>query len=271
MMKWYKCHCLLPLPVGRGRHGKFYNIPLCFLMGFPDLSVANYIQIFNFTGASMPHECSNSIPSSIPVPLPRPSLLSTLTQWWEWCQGATTSNIDERMRERESHKDRCRARHRITVRVEIWLCIKAKPRGKKLPLKLIICPWEEKPQPLPPSFSLCVVCLMVPTVYMLPVLTFTQLSGAIKASFEWLNAAFHIVLHIFLCPEALLFDIQTTYPKATVIVTETTDSYQRVNSLETRLDMFFLWSLTACFIFVDITLVNFLVGGDIFSSLELLA
>lgn len=45
------------------------------------------------------------------------------------------------------------------------------------------------------------------------------LHSAIKASFEWLNAAFHIVLHILLCPEELLFDIQTTYPKATVIVT----------------------------------------------------
>lgn len=55
----------------RGHYGTFKNIPLRS-DGIPrSASVAvNYIQIFNFTGASMPHQYCNTIPSSISVSFP---------------------------------------------------------------------------------------------------------------------------------------------------------------------------------------------------------
>lgn len=122
----------------------------------------------------MPHQCSNTIPSSISVPLP-PSLLpsfrtGTIARTMPGCHHIKHWRKGERKRESEgqmkSETENYSAGRNVIVH-------QSKTAGKKLPLKLIIYPWEEKPQCLSPSLSL-VVCLMVPTVYTLPVSTFTH-------------------------------------------------------------------------------------------------
>lgn len=101
-------------------------------------------------------------------------LLSTLAQQQEQCQGATTSNATQGERQRDRERDRWRKRQRITVWVEIWLCIKAKLRGKNFLLNWLYI-HEKRNHNVSLPLSLAVfVCLMVPTVYTLPVSTFTH-------------------------------------------------------------------------------------------------
>lgn len=76
----------------------------------------------------------------------------------------------------------------------------SKTEGKKLPLKLIIYPWEEKPQRLSPSLSLDVLlllCVPLSVSWCQPSTRYQclLLHIAIKATAAGSNPAFHAAFH----------------------------------------------------------------------------
>lgn len=90
----------------RGHFGALENIPPCSDGKPRSTSVAvNYIQIFHFTGTSMPHQHGHNIPSSISVSVP-PPLFSALAQERKQCQNTATSNTIERLLEGQTERER---------------------------------------------------------------------------------------------------------------------------------------------------------------------
>lgn len=152
-------------------------------MGFPDLPVRLSIISRLWTLLRPPRHMNAAVPflHLSPSRHPRPS---TLAQCGGQCQGAATSNADEKRREgREggSQMDRCRAQKYNAGRNMIGHQSKTELVEKKLSLKLIIYPGEEKPQPHPlfPLFS-------APSVAWCQLSTLHQclhLHAAIEASF----------------------------------------------------------------------------------------
>lgn len=129
----------------------------------------------------------------------------TLPCWHNPGDGAGVPPHQTPMKEGEKERGTgTDAERRITMRAEIRLCIKAKhQRKKKLPLKLIIYPREEKPQPLPSFFpssgSHGANCLRSTSVYIYTLLSEPVLRERIqKCSFS---------------------DGLTTHPKALLIPT----------------------------------------------------
>lgn len=122
------------------------------------------------------------------------------------------------------------------------------------------------------SLSLSVVVfLAVPTVYTLPASTFTcryqsQFCGVLYFSTLFFTRR-------SLCLTALFIwhtdDIPWSDATPWVMYSNRThDGFKRVNSPETTLHIFPLWSLTANPMFVDTTSVTFVGGGDIFFWLK---
>lgn len=144
------------------------------------------------------------VPSPSPVPL---SLLpsfhtGTIARTMPGCHHIKRQRKREREKESEGQMKRETENYSAGRNVIVH---QSKAEGKKLPLKLIIYPWEEKPQclSLDVLLSLCVfVCLMVPTVYTLPVSTFTHCYQSpfcgIKSSFPY-----SFFTCIFLCSAAI--------------------------------------------------------------------
>ena len=144
-------------------------------------------------------------------------------------------------RERERERGRERERHRITVRVEIWLCIKAKLRGKNFLLNwLYIHEKRNHNVSLPGCVarSPCVfVCLLEPLVYTLPVSTFTHCYQSHFCGRR--NPHFHMVLHSSVFGGVFLSTLRTP----TTRCLQMGDSQilhcaiRRVKSPSTRLDL----------------------------------
>lgn len=194
----------------RGHFGTFFSIPLNSDGNPRSASVAvNYIQILNFTGASTPHQYCNTIPSSISVSFP--SVLSLLPSFHTGTIARTMPGCHHIKTPTKREQERARARARVkrkraTERGTVerkdtenysvgrnLIVHQRKTEGKKLPLKLIIYPWEEKPQRLSLSLSVDVLfclclshganCLHATSVYF-----YTLLS----------NPAFYMLFHLSL-------------------------------------------------------------------------
>lgn len=211
MIWWYvsPAACWSFQKVLRGHYGTFENIPLRSDGNPRSASVAvNYIQIFNFTGASTPHQCCNTIPSSISVSFP-PSRFPVPPPFFpHWHNSNNNASVPphqtptkEREGESEGQKKRETENYSAGRNVIVH---QRKTEGKKLPLKLIIYPWEEKPQCLSLCLSMCCSlsfclshganCLHATSVYF-----YTLLSKP----FLWDQIQLSIRFFIFLCSAPL--------------------------------------------------------------------
>jgi len=188
----------------------------------------------------MPHQYCNTIPSSISVSLPpsRPlSLLpsfhtGTIARTMPGCHHIKHQRQRERERERESEGQRERERGTDEERdTELQCgsksdCASKQNWGEKLPLKLIIYPWEEKPQCLSVSMccslSLCLClslganCLHATSVYFYTLLSKPLLQDQIQLSIR----VFHLSFSLF----SSTFSLHCIYWQHTVYQWQFSDS-----------------------------------------------
>lgn len=160
----------------------------------------------------MPHQYSNTIPSSISVSFP-PSRSPVPPPFFpHWHNSKNNARVPPHQtptkeRERESQRDRWRGRQRITVWVEMWLCIKAKLRGKNFLLNWLYI-HEKKNHNVSLSLSRCTAlslclclshganCLHATSVYFYTLLSKPFLWDQIQLSMRFFTCT-------FLCSAAL--------------------------------------------------------------------
>lgn len=153
----------------------------------------------------MPHQYGNTIPSSISVSFPlRPGPLSLLPSFPHWHNSKNNARVPPHQTpttegERGSQRDRWRGRQRITVRVEMWLCIKAKLRGKNFLLNWLYI-HEKRNHNVSlsmccsPSLCLCLShganCLHATSVYFYTLLSKPFLRDQIQLSIRFFTCVF---------------------------------------------------------------------------------
>lgn len=188
----------------------------------------------------MPHQYCNTIPSSISVSFPpsRSHVPPPVPLFHTGTIARTMPGCHHiKHRPREGARDRWRRRQRITVRVEMWLCIKAKLRGKNFLLNwLYIHEKKNHNVCLSLSLSRCVALSLSLSVSWCQLSTRYQcllLHIAIKAIFcVGSNPTFHLRLltlyffFLFSCTFFFFFDTLATNRGALTVLRSCISSWR---------------------------------------------